>query len=83
MSVMVEKEDALNILKQEVEYEEKISKDLSIYSQESLAFIPGLSEEELEELNDKIDELITDTTKHHQLLTELIDYILKNGKNKF
>jgi hypothetical protein len=81
--MMVHKNEAIEILNREINYEDKLVKDIDFFIMYSINEIKDISKEEFLEIKEKLNKISHDSMKHFVQFSGLIDFILKDGKDNY
>jgi hypothetical protein len=80
---MITREEALERLGKERNYEDHLVDVLSTYLIQTSNKIEGLSTEQLSKVKEGLDKIRSDSTKHSILFNNLMSMILEDGKNYY
>lgn len=80
---MVSRELAIEHFNNDKEYEDKLAYDINWYLMDSLNSISGLTDDEREKIKVYLKIILEDSQRHSFMFTELIEYVIKNGKNNY
>lgn len=80
---MVSREQALEHFNNDKDYEDKLAYDINWYLTDNVDNLPELTLDEKEKIKVYLRIILEDSQRHSFMFTELIEYVIKNGKNNY
>jgi hypothetical protein len=80
---MVSKEDTLERLNKEKEYEDSLVERLNIYFLASIDEIQDISDKEKNKLRESLSIILDESKRHSYLFNQLVQMVFENGENNY
>ena len=83
IKIMVNKDDTLERLNKEKEYEDSLVERLNTYFLASIDGIQDISDKEKNKLRESLSIILDESKRHSYLFNQLVQMVFENGENNY